>query len=72
MWVTDATETTYLAIGQDGTFSFSLLNLGVDRLREALKKQDKWVEAGEPRFLSYNGPGKWNNWVEIQIPVRLA
>ena len=72
MWVTDTTETTYLAIGQDGTFSFSLLNLGVDRLREALKKQDKWIEAGEPRFLSYNGPGKWNNWVEIQIPVRLA
>ena len=72
VWVTDTTETTYLTIGQDGTFSFSLLNLGVDRLREALKSQNKWVAAGEPRFLSYNGPSKWNQWVEIQIPVKLA
>ena len=70
--VTDTTETTYLSIGKDGTFSYNLLNLGVDKLREALKSQNKWVAAGEPRFLIYNGPSKWNKWVEIQIPVRLA
>jgi hypothetical protein len=39
VWVTDSVETTYLSIGQDGVFSFSLLNLGVDRLRDALKSQ---------------------------------
>jgi hypothetical protein len=65
VWVTDSVETTYLSIGQDGVFSFSLLNLGVDRLRDALKSQTQWIAAGEPRFLSYNGPGKWNMWVEI-------
>ena len=35
--VTDSTETTYITIGQEGFFSYSLLNLGVDRLRDALK-----------------------------------
>jgi hypothetical protein len=37
VWVSDTTETTYISIGQEGTFSFGLLNLGVDRLREALR-----------------------------------
>ncbi len=70
--VQDTTETTYISIGQEGGFSYSLLNLGVDRLREALKSQNIWVAAGEPRFLTYNGPSTWYKWSEIQIPVKLA
>ena len=72
VWVSDTTETTYISIGQDGGFSYSLLNLGVDRLREALKSQNKWVAAGEPRFLAYTKPSMKNNWAEIQIPIKLA
>jgi hypothetical protein len=72
VWVSDTEETTYISIGQDGAFSYSVLNLGVDRLREALRSQTKWVAAGEPRFLGYNSPWKWYQWSEIQIPVKLA
>lgn len=72
VWVADTTETTYISIGQEGGFSYSLLNLGVDRLRNALKSQTKWVAAGEPRFLGYNSPMVWYKWSEIQIPIKLA
>ena len=65
VWVSDTTETTYISIGQEGFFSYSLLNLGVDRLREALRSQNKWVAAGEPRFLGYNSPYTWYKWAEI-------
>ena len=65
VWVSDTTETTYISIGQEGGFSYSLLNLGVDRLREALRSQNKWVAAGEPRFLGYNSPYTWFKWAEI-------
>ena len=72
IWVSDTTVTTYISIGQEGTFSYGLLNLGVDRLREALRSQTKWVAAGEPRFLAYNSPITWYQWAEIQIPIVLA
>jgi hypothetical protein len=70
--VSDTEETTYISIGQGAAFSYSVLNLGVDRLRAALASQNKWVAAGEPRFLGYNSPWKWYQWSEIQIPVKLA
>jgi hypothetical protein len=72
VWVSDTEETTNISIGQGAAFSYSVLNLGVDRLREALRSQNKWVAAGEPRFLGYNSPWKWYQWSEIQIPVKLA
>jgi len=70
--VLDAPEITVLSIGYEGEFSFKLLNQGVDRLREALKTQSTWVEAGEPRFFGYNSPMVKSKWAEIQLPIRLV
>jgi hypothetical protein len=63
--VSDTEETTYISIGQGAAFSYSVLNLGVDRLRAALASQNKWVAAGEPRFLAYNSPITWYQWSDI-------
>ena len=70
--VVDRPEVTVLSIGVEGDFSFNLLNKGVDRLREVLKSQTKWVIAGEPRFFVYNSPKPKAKWAEVQIPVKVA
>jgi hypothetical protein len=70
--VVDRPEVTVLSIGVEGDFSFNLLNKGVDRLREVLKSQTKWVAAGEPRFFVYNSPKPKAKWAEVQIPVKIA
>ncbi len=63
--VEDRPEVTVISVGVDGEFSFKLLNSKVDRLREALKSQTVWVEAGQPRFFAYNSPMVANKWGEV-------
>ena len=63
--VVDRPEVTVLSIGVEGEFTFNLLNKSVDRLREVLKSQTKWVIAGEPRFFGYNSPMVKAKWAEV-------
>ena len=70
--VVDRPELTVLSIGVEGDFSFKLLNKSVDRLKEVLKSQTKWVIAGEPRFFVYNSPKVNLKWAEVQIPVEVS
>jgi hypothetical protein len=71
--VVDRPEITVLSVGFEGEFtSYKVLNNAVDRLRQALKGQSTWVEAGEPRFFGYNSPMVKNKWAEVQLPIRLA
>ena len=71
--VVDRPEVTVLSIGVDGSFSNKKLNQAVDRLREVLKGQNKWVENGQPRFFGYNQPKLFSKqWAEVQIPIKLA
>ena len=70
--VVDNPETTVISIGMMGGYGLNRVNQGVEKLREVLAKQDRWVAAGDPRSLSYNGPqiGFKRRWSEVQIPVR--
>ena len=54
------------------TCGLKQVNTALDKLRDALAKQDQWVVAGEPRALNYNGPQieAGYRWSEIQIPVK--
>ena len=70
--VVDRPEVTVISVGVEGEFSFKLLNKSVDRLKEVLKSQTKWVIAGEPRFFGYNSPMVKSKWSEVQIPLRVA
>ncbi len=70
--VLDKPETTVISVGLEGSFSYKLLNEGVDLLRTALNSQKHWVAAGEPRFFAYNSPYTSYKWAEVQIPVKLA
>jgi hypothetical protein len=70
--VIDKPEVTVVSVGLEGSFSFKLLNEGVDLLRNALDAQTTWVAAGEPRFFAYNSPYTSYKWAEVQIPVKLA
>lgn len=68
--VVDTPEVTVLSVAVEGGMSFKLLNQAVDRLREVLKTQSNWIEAGEPRFFGYNSPMVKAKWAEVQIPIR--
>jgi uncharacterized surface protein with fasciclin (FAS1) repeats len=72
--VVDRGPVTVLSIGLTGTTR-------LDRLREAeadlarwLAGQSRWVAAGAPRALFYNGPevAPGRRWVELQLPVTAA
>ena len=70
--VVDNPEVTVISIGMMGGYGLNRVNQGVEKLREVLAKQDRWVAAGDPRSLSYNGPqiAFKRRWSEIQIPVK--
>jgi hypothetical protein len=70
--VVDKPEISVISVGLEGTFSYTLLNEGVDILRGALDSQKTWVAAGEPRFFAYNSPMTSYKWAEVQIPIKLA
>ena len=70
--VVDSPEVTVISIGMMGGYGLNRVNQGVEKLRDVLAKQDRWVAAGDPRSLSYNGPqiAFKRRWSEIQIPVK--
>jgi hypothetical protein len=70
--VVDNPEVTVISIGMMGGYGLNRVNQGVEKLRDVLAKQDRWVAAGDPRSLSYNGPqiAFKRRWSEIQIPVK--
>jgi len=70
--VQDNPETTVISIGMMGGYGMNRVNQGLEKLRDVLAKQDRWVAAGDPRSLSYNGPqiGFKRRWSEVQIPVK--
>jgi hypothetical protein len=72
--VVDSPPTTVISIGLNGGYGMNRVNQGLDKLRETLAKQDRWVAAGEPRALNYNGPAipMRYRWSEVQIPVKPA
>ena len=70
--VQDNPEVTVISIGMMGGYGMNRVNQGLEKLRDVLAKQDRWVAAGDPRSLSYNGPQIpfRFRWSEVQIPVR--
>jgi hypothetical protein len=70
--VEDSPEVTVISIGMMGGYGMNRVNQGLAKLQEVLAKQDRWVVAGEPRSLSYNGPqiAFKRRWSEVQIPVK--
>ena len=70
--VKDLPPMTVISLGMQGNYGLKQVNAGLDKLRDALAKQDQWVVAGEPRALNYNGPQieAGYRWSEIQIPVK--
>jgi hypothetical protein len=72
--VVDQPQITVISIGLNGGYGMNRVNQGLDALRDTLSKQDRWVVAGEPRALNYNGPGipMRYRWSEVQIPVKPA
>jgi hypothetical protein len=70
--VQDNPEVTVISIGMMGGYGMNRVNQGLEKLRDVLAKQDRWVAAGDPRSLSYNGPqiGFKRRWSEVQIPVK--
>ena len=70
--VKDLPPMTVISLGMQGNYGLKQVNTALDKLRDALAKQDQWVVAGEPRALNYNGPQieAGYRWSEIQIPVK--
>jgi len=70
--VKDLAPMTVISLGMQGNYGLKQVNTALDKLRDALAKQDQWVVAGEPRALNYNGPQieAGYRWSEIQIPVK--
>jgi hypothetical protein len=70
--VEDKPEVTVISIGLMGGYGINRVNQGLAKLQDALAKQDRWVAAGDPRSLSYNGPQIpfKRRWSEVQIPVK--
>ena len=70
--VKDLEPMTVISLGMQGNYGLKQVNTALDKLRDALAKQDQWVVAGEPRALNYNGPQieAGYRWSEIQIPVK--
>jgi hypothetical protein len=70
--VEDNPEITVISIGMMGGYGMNRVNQGLAKLQDVLAKQDRWVVAGEPRSLSYNGPqiAFKRRWSEVQIPVK--
>jgi hypothetical protein len=72
--VVDTPEVLMISIGMRGAYGRNRVTAGVEQLREWLKANPGWEEAGEARALYYNGPERPNRhkWLEVQIPVRPA
>ncbi|QDT35821.1 heme-binding protein [Stratiformator vulcanicus] len=70
--VVDAEPVTVISIGHRGDMDGEALQAGLQELREAIEKSEKWQVAGDPRTMGYNGPNipRKNRWWEIQLPVQ--
>ncbi len=73
--VEDTAPETVIAIGMRGSRSRERLLDARAALQAWLDEQpagDRWMRAGEPRLLGYNGPdaARDRRWWEVQLPVR--
>ena len=70
--VVDTKEITVISIGFKGDYTYQAYNDNLKYLYKALKTQEKWVLAGEPRVFNYNSPMVDMKWGEVQLPIKLA
>lgn len=72
--IVDAPELTVVSIGVKGPYGIENLKSQFAALELWLAEHPEWMQAGDPRTLSYNGPEVRDaeKWAELQFPIAPA
>ncbi len=70
--IRDAEPVTVIAIGAKGPIATERYTPLLQTLQNWLADSTQWEQAGDPRWLGYNGPEmpRPRQWGEVQIPIR--